>query len=187
MIEPILTKDLVMKKLYRMCVTGVFLAAVAGFGIATSACTTKNNKLKEPQAAETELSEDVQNEAAGESDNRIEEAMQKDPSQPAGSTVMSSDIIPKNGKPTLIDFSATWCPPCRAMKPVFEELSDTYEDYINFVTIDIDEYGELANDYAVSAVPTFIFLNKKGEEVDRIMGAVDQSTLENAINKTISR
>ena len=73
------------------------------------------------------------------------------------------------------------------MKPVFEELSDTYEDYINFVTIDIDEYGQLANDYAVSAVPTFIFLNKKGEEVDRIMGAVDQSTLENAINKTISR
>lgn len=176
-----------MKKLYKMCFAGALLAAIVGFGVATSACTTKNNKLKEPSATETELSADVENEAAGESDNRLEESMQKDPAQPAGSTVMTSDIIPKNGKPTLIDFSATWCPPCRAMKPVFEELSDTYEDYINFVTIDIDEYGQLANDYAVSAVPTFVFLNKKGEEVDRITGAVDQSTLENAINKAISR
>ena len=93
--------------------------------------------------------------------------------------------LPSNGKPTLIDFSATWCGPCKIMKPVFNDLEDTYDDRMNFVNIDIDENPELSRRYNINAVPTFIFLDKNGNVVVTMEGAMEQSVLENQINKMI--
>lgn len=96
-----------------------------------------------------------------------------------------SSLIPKNGRPSLLDFTATWCGPCRRMKPIFEELETTYDEEMNFVSIDIDSHPELADQYGVQAVPTFIFLDDHGREIKRIQGAVEQNELENFINMLI--
>lgn len=95
--------------------------------------------------------------------------------------------IPTNGKPTLIDFSATWCGPCKLMKPVVEELEATYDDKINFVYIDVDKNQELANKFEVTAVPTFVFLDKDGVRTKMFMGTVPPEDLENEINRLISK
>ncbi|MDE6717019.1 MAG: thioredoxin family protein [Muribaculaceae bacterium] len=95
--------------------------------------------------------------------------------------------LPSNGRPTLLDFTATWCPPCRMMKPVFKDLEDTYDDRMNFVTIDIDVNPALATLYNISAVPTFIFLDSSGKKVKVVEGAVGQDVLENQINRMITR
>lgn len=94
-------------------------------------------------------------------------------------------VLPQNGNPTLLDFSATWCGPCQMMAPVFVELEDTYGDMINFVTVDVDENPELTGEFNIEAVPTFIFLDENGKETERITGVVDQAVLENAINKLL--
>jgi thioredoxin 1 len=73
------------------------------------------------------------------------------------------------GKLVVIDFSATWCGPCRMIAPLFKELSESIEDVV-FVKIDVDENPDTAAKYNVSAMPTFVFL-KAGEVVDRLMGA----------------
>ena len=79
-----------------------------------------------------------------------------------------------NGKPSIVDFTASWCGPCQRMKPIFYSLSDDFKDEYNFISIDIDENPELANKYQVQAVPTFVFLDADGNEGNRITGMISK-------------
>jgi len=84
------------------------------------------------------------------------------------------DILSKAGSENqlvVIDFSATWCGPCKQISPFYKELSES-EDFANvvFLKVDVDENPETAAKYGVSAMPTFIFI-KAGEVIDRLMGA----------------
>eukprot|EP00525_Craspedostauros_australis_P010458 CAMPEP_0198133432 /NCGR_PEP_ID=MMETSP1442-20131203/59561_1 /TAXON_ID= /ORGANISM="Craspedostauros australis, Strain CCMP3328" /LENGTH=173 /DNA_ID=CAMNT_0043794549 /DNA_START=500 /DNA_END=1021 /DNA_ORIENTATION=+ len=77
-----------------------------------------------------------------------------------------------NQQLVIIDFSATWCGPCKAIAPLFEEFSEDVQDAL-FVKVDVDDNPETAAKYSVSAMPTFLFI-KEGEVVDRLMGANPQ-------------
>lgn len=79
-----------------------------------------------------------------------------------------------NGLPSIIDFTATWCGPCRMMKPIFHKLAEDFAGKYNFVSIDIDEHPELAEKYQIQAVPTFIFLDADGNEGNRKTGAISE-------------
>ncbi len=81
--------------------------------------------------------------------------------------------IPSNGLPSIVDFNATWCEPCRRMAPMFHELAKLYYGTYNFVSIDVDEHPELAQKYQIQAVPTFIFLDPDGYEGNRVTGMVE--------------
>ena len=74
-----------------------------------------------------------------------------------------------NNKLVVIDFTATWCGPCQMIAPVFKEMSENMENVV-FLKVDVDKNAETAAHYGVSAMPTFAFV-KKGEVVDRLMGA----------------
>ena len=65
----------------------------------------------------------------------------------------------------LLVFSASWCGPCKTMKPALDEL-----DQDRLVRYDIDEAGEETVKYQVRAVPTLIVINENGEEVSRLIG-----------------
>lgn len=69
----------------------------------------------------------------------------------------------------MIDFSASWCGPCRWIAPYFENLAAKYPD-VEFIKIDVDELSEVAQQFAVEAMPTFLLM-KKGQELSRIVGA----------------
>ena len=71
-------------------------------------------------------------------------------------------------KPVLVDFNAEWCPPCQALHPILEELADERDDF-QIVTVDIDNYGDLADKYQVSSIPCLIVF-KDGEETERRVG-----------------
>mmetsp|Transcript_12003 Transcript_12003/g.22291 ORF Transcript_12003/g.22291 Transcript_12003/m.22291 type:complete len:157 (+) Transcript_12003:114-584(+) len=73
-------------------------------------------------------------------------------------------------KLTVIDFTATWCGPCKMIAPIYKELSDEFGSRANFIKVDVDDNPEAAQKYGVSAMPTFLFV-KGGEVVDRLMGA----------------
>lgn len=97
----------------------------------------------------------------------------------SGNKVLSS--IPRNGKPTVVDFSATWCGPCKVMKPIFESLADELGDKFNFVSIDVDENPELANKYQIQSIPAFVFLDEDGIEGDRKVGSCSKGELRDLI------
>ncbi|KAI0304574.1 thioredoxin-like protein [Russula brevipes] len=90
-------------------------------------------------------------------------------------------ILNKSDKKlTVIDFHATWCGPCHAIAPAFEALSKKYTN-VNFLKCDVDAARDVAGRYAISAMPTFMFL-KGQEKVDLVRGA-NKAAIENALQK----
>lgn len=81
----------------------------------------------------------------------------------------------KTGIPTVIDFNATWCTPCKNIEPLYRELEKQYNGQINFESVDVDQQPQVAQDYKVEAMPTFVFLDSEGNEVDRLVGAIPDS------------
>ena len=77
----------------------------------------------------------------------------------------------------LVDFGAEWCPPCKAIAPIIEELATEYEGVARVGTVDVDENKSLANRYAIGSIPTLLFF-KDGVVVDRIQGLVPKSEID---------
>mmetsp|Transcript_15991 Transcript_15991/g.19525 ORF Transcript_15991/g.19525 Transcript_15991/m.19525 type:complete len:128 (-) Transcript_15991:1611-1994(-) len=79
---------------------------------------------------------------------------------------------------SILYFTATWCPPCKAIKPVYEELSNTYTN-VAFGKVDVDDNSDAALDFQVTSVPTFVLFHKE-EVVGRFSGA-DKNQLEELV------
>lgn len=86
-----------------------------------------------------------------------------------------NDII-KNDIPTLIDFYATWCGPCKTMQPVLEDLKKHFGEKLRVLKIDVDKNQKLAEQLKIRGVPTFI-LFKSGEKKWRESGAYSLNQL----------
>lgn len=94
-----------------------------------------------------------------------------------------SEIISSN-KPTLVDFFATWCGPCRMQGPILEQVKEKVGDKATIVKVDIDKNPEVAARYHVQSVPTLI-LFKDGEAVWRTVGVQQAPLLEAKIYEHI--
>lgn len=91
------------------------------------------------------------------------------------------DII-KDSKPTLVDFFATWCGPCKMMHPILEQLKDKLGDSVTIVKIDVDKNQALAQEYRVMSVPTLIIF-KDGEVKWRATGVHTAADLEEKLKE----
>lgn len=79
--------------------------------------------------------------------------------------VLKSDV------PVLVDFTATWCQPCRAVAPLVEQLATEYKGRMKVTSLDIDESPGTAQKYGIRGVPTLIVV-KNGDIVGQQVGAV---------------
>ena len=76
----------------------------------------------------------------------------------------------KSGRPTMADFGAGWCSPCRRMEPVLVEAATKYQGKANVVYVDTDKYANVARSYRIVSIPTQIFFDAKGEKVSQHIG-----------------
>jgi thioredoxin 1 len=93
------------------------------------------------------------------------------------------DII-ESQKPTLVDFYATWCGPCKAMAPLLDQAKDQLGDSVRILKIDVDKNQQVADKFKIRGVPTFI-LFKGGQILWRQSGGMDLQTLTMKIKTAI--
>lgn len=82
-----------------------------------------------------------------------------------------------SGKPTLVDFGAGYCIPCKKMKPILDSLRTEYSGRANVIFVDIKEERDMADRYRIMIMPTQVFFDAKGKEVKRHMGFMDKPEL----------
>ncbi len=94
------------------------------------------------------------------------------------------DVVLKSDKLVMVDFWAEWCGPCRMVGPVVEQLGDEYPSVLTVTKLDVDNNPLMAREYKVMNIPTILFF-KGGKQVDKIVGAVPKSKLEQLVQKHI--
>lgn len=86
-----------------------------------------------------------------------------------------NDLI-NSDKPTLVDFFANWCGPCRMMTPIIEDTKNEVGDSANILKVDVDTNKEIAIKYGIRSIPTLIIF-KNGEVVWRQTGLAQKNIL----------
>ncbi len=90
-----------------------------------------------------------------------------------------SDLV-SSDTPTLVDFSAEWCGPCRMLGPILEQVKASMGDRVRILKIDVDRNAKLAAHFRVQSVPTLMIF-RKGELLWRQSGVMNAKQLEHAI------
>jgi len=92
--------------------------------------------------------------------------------------VLKSDV------PVLVDFWAEWCGPCKAIGPSIEQLSEEYSGKAKVFKVDVDNEGELAQQFGIMSIPALIVF-KGGKEVDRMVGAAPKAQIAALLDRQI--
>ena len=94
------------------------------------------------------------------------------------SEVLKADV------PVLVDFTATWCGPCRQIAPLIDQLADEFEGRVKVAKLDIDDSPGIAKRYGIRGVPT-LYVFKSGEVVGQQVGAVPKRTIQQLMERAL--
>lgn len=94
--------------------------------------------------------------------------------------------IIESGKPVMIDCWATWCGPCKSMAPSVDELAEEFADKAVIGKYNVDEQGDLSNEYRIMSLPTILFF-KDGKPLKdlRMVGGQTKETLRERIQRML--
>ncbi len=90
-----------------------------------------------------------------------------------------SEVL-ESDRPVLVDFWASWCPPCRKLGPTIEELARTHGQSATIAKLDVDRNPQTAANLGISSIPA-VLVFQNGREVDRIVGLQPRSRYERAL------
>ncbi len=86
--------------------------------------------------------------------------------------------------PVLLDFWAEWCPPCRMIAPLLEQLADEYKDKAKIMKVNVDDEPDLATRFGITNIPTLLFF-KNGSPYEKIVGAVPKQKIKDILDSML--
>lgn len=97
--------------------------------------------------------------------------------------------VGEESKPTVLNFYANWCQPCKQLSPLFEQAKSQYGDRVNFMSINVDDPNneQVIDQYGVSPIPTIVFLNPEGEVVSYAIGFSGEQSLNTGLKKILAK
>ena len=87
-------------------------------------------------------------------------------------------------KPAIVDFTATWCGPCRSIAPILEELAKEYQGHIVVYKVDVDRCMEVAEAFGITSIPAVLYIPLEGEP-SMTIGARNKSKFQNEIERIL--
>lgn len=166
----------------------LFLAVVAMSAVMISCSANKKTETEETTTPAVEVKEEVKtNDTVAAATNGIVG------SEPIHLTtaefkklVANYDANPSEwkylgDKPAIVDFWATWCPPCKVIAPILDDLAKEYQGQIYIYKVDVDKEPELASAFGIQSIPTLLFVPMKGDPKAEI-GAIPRETFKDKID-----
>lgn len=92
--------------------------------------------------------------------------------------VLHSDTV------QLVEFTAEWCPPCKAIVPSLEAIARDYQGKVSVFQVDVDSQQAIAERYGIRAMPTLL-LFRDGRVVDQLVGAASKSVIEGKVQRVL--
>lgn len=96
--------------------------------------------------------------------------------EPSGSEPLIRQAL-ASGRPTMVDFGASYCIPCKKMKPILDSLKKEYNGRANVIFVDLKEERDMPGKYRIQIMPTQVFFDAKGKEVKRHLGFMDKAEI----------
>ena len=93
----------------------------------------------------------------------------------------ASEVL-KSTTPVLVDFWGEWCPPCRALAPILDELADEYDGRVKIAKVNTEEQQELAVEYGIRAIPTLLLFHQ-GQVADQLIGLKSKRDLKASLDR----
>lgn len=130
-------------------------------------------------------SEEIKN-VLSDSSSKVNESYDKSKTTDNIIQITSSnfdELVLNSEKTVLVDFYADWCPSCKMLAPIIEEVaSENKDENLTFVRVNVDDESYLSSKYGIQSIPTLVLI-KNGEEIDRIVGYIDKVNLEEFIRQ----
>ena len=101
------------------------------------------------------------------------------------STKAELDALLQSGRPTLIDFWAPWCGPCKRLGPIVEQLAGEYDGRVNIVKCDVEEGEDLAMEFGITSIPALVYFNAQGTNIGRQVGLQPKAKIQEELDKLL--
>ncbi|NLO71654.1 MAG: thioredoxin [Porphyromonadaceae bacterium] len=152
---------------------------------AMSCNNTSKSENKEAKVESSEVSELQKNNEATDSLKVVNEPIHLTTAE-FKKIVMNYEDNPSKwvylgDKPAIVDFWATWCPPCKVIAPILDDLAKEYAGQIYIYKVDVDKEPQLARAFGIQSIPTLFFVPMTGDPTAEV-GAISKDTFKDKID-----